>query len=48
MEGAVQEDWLHCIPKDPACKEERVNLTFRYTSVECFDQIDSRCSGSNA
>ncbi|XP_023326591.1 uncharacterized protein LOC111700016 [Eurytemora carolleeae] len=29
MEGAVQEDWLHCIPKDPACKEERVNLTFR-------------------
>jgi hypothetical protein len=30
MEGAVQEDWLHCIPKDPACKEERVNLTFRY------------------
>jgi len=29
MEGAVQEDWLHCLPKDPACKEERVNLTFR-------------------
>lgn len=29
MEGAVQEDWLHCIPKDAACKEERVNLTFR-------------------
>jgi len=29
MEGAVQEDWLHCIPKDPAIKEERVNLTFR-------------------
>jgi len=29
MEGAVQEDWLHCIPKDPNCKEERVNLTFR-------------------
>ena len=26
MEGAVQED---CLPKDPACKEERVNLTFR-------------------
>jgi len=29
MEGACQEDWLHCLPKDPACKEERVNLTFR-------------------
>ena len=29
MEGAVQEDWLHCVPKDPGCKEERVNLTFR-------------------
>merc|ERR1719430_357063 len=29
MEGAVQEDWLHCLPKDPPCKEERVNLTFR-------------------
>jgi len=29
MEGAVQEDWLHCVPKDPGCKDERVNLTFR-------------------
>jgi len=29
MEGAVQEDWLHCIPKDAAVQEERVNLTFR-------------------
>ena len=29
MEGAVQEDWLPSLPKDPACKEERVNLTFR-------------------
>ncbi len=29
MEGATQEDWLHCLPRDPNCKEERVNLTFR-------------------
>ena len=38
MEGAVQEDWLHCLPKDPDCKEERVNLTFRimmYATGEC-------------
>jgi hypothetical protein len=49
MEGAVQEDWLHCIPKDPACKEERVNLTFRYTFVfKCLDQIYTQCPGRNA
>ena len=37
MEGAVQGDWLHCLPKDPVCKEERVNLTFRimYATGEC-------------
>ena len=29
MEGATQEDWLHCLPRDVTCKEERVNLTFR-------------------
>ena len=29
MEGATQEDWLHCLPRDTNCKEERVNLTFR-------------------
>jgi len=29
MEGATQEDWLHCLPRDVNCKEERVNLTFR-------------------
>ncbi len=29
MEGATQEDWLHCLPRDPNCKEERINLTFR-------------------
>ena len=37
MEGAVQEDWLHCVPKDPGCKEERVNLTFR--TMYSTDQI---------
>jgi len=29
MEGATQEDWLHCLPRDVNCKEERINLTFR-------------------
>ena len=29
MEGATQEDWLHCLPRDTNCKEERINLTFR-------------------
>jgi hypothetical protein len=49
MEGAVQEDWLHCIPKDPACKEERVNLTFRYTHLfKWIDQIDTQRPRRNA
>lgn len=29
MEGATQEDWLHSLPRDVNCKEERINLTFR-------------------
>lgn len=29
MEGATQEDWLHCLPRDPNCAQERINLTFR-------------------
>ena len=29
MEGATQEDWLHCLPRDAMSKEERVNITFR-------------------
>ncbi len=29
MEGATQEDWLHCLPRDVNCTEERINLTFR-------------------
>ena len=29
MEGATQEDWLHCLPRDKESKEERVNVTFR-------------------
>jgi alpha-ketoglutarate-dependent dioxygenase alkB family protein 3 len=29
MEGATQEDWLHSLPRDPSCTEERINLTFR-------------------
>ena len=37
FEGGVQEDWLHCVPKDPGCKEERVNLTFR--TMYSTDQI---------
>ena len=40
MEGAVQEDWLHCIPKDAAVQEERVNLTFRY-----IVHLIASCSG---
>ncbi len=29
MQGALQHHWRHCVPKDPQCREPRINLTFR-------------------
>ncbi len=29
MEGAIQQNWLHCLPKSSKIKQPRINLTFR-------------------
>jgi alkylated DNA repair dioxygenase AlkB len=29
MQGSLQHHWRHCIPKDVAGTDSRINLTFR-------------------
>lgn len=30
MGGSIQHTWYHALPKDPECRKERLNLTFRW------------------
>jgi hypothetical protein len=38
MKEGCQENYLHCVPTDPSCRERRINLTFRLFDVEQYSK----------
>lgn len=41
MAGRCQEDWLHCVPKDPRIAEQRISINFQ-------SSVQARREGSSA
>lgn len=37
MGGRSQEDWLHCVPKDPGIAEPRISINFQSSVQACRD-----------